>query len=159
MSTADEAGTGGREPEALSHEELLEVTGATLADLLGCDPLMSDLPRGVTPEEVGAQVALEQGQSMTVRVVRADGEELAVVVPQRGATVGDLKSAIRRHVTLTMARDRRPVTVSWRYVWRTYWLYHDVQKLKDDGALLAEFGIRNKSKVKFVKRLHEKGTP
>jgi hypothetical protein len=70
----------GSEPEILSHQELLEITRKTLTDVLKRDPLLSDLPSGVTLEEVQAQIALEHGQSVTVYVVRDDGEEMPVVV-------------------------------------------------------------------------------
>jgi len=70
----------GSEPEVLSHQELLEITRKTLTVILKQDPLLSDLPSGVTLEEVQAQIALEHGQSMTVFVVRDDGEEMPVVV-------------------------------------------------------------------------------
>ena len=68
------------EPEVLSHQELLEVTQKTLSEILKRDELLCDLPNGVTLEEVQAQIALEHGQSMTVYVVRDDGEEMPVVV-------------------------------------------------------------------------------
>jgi len=68
------------EPETLSHKELVEVTSGTLAKLLSEDPLLRDLPVGVTLEEVNAQIALHYGQSMTVYVVRGDNDEMPIVV-------------------------------------------------------------------------------
>jgi hypothetical protein len=41
-------------PEVLSHQELLEITWKTLTDVLKHDTLLSDLPGGVTLEEVQA---------------------------------------------------------------------------------------------------------
>lgn len=148
----------GSEPEVLSHQELLEITRKTLTVILKQDPLLSDLPSGVTLEEVQAQIALEHGQSMTVFVVRDDGEEMPVVVRQQGATVMDLKRAIRRYFTLKLTRyQQSSVKISWRYVWRANWLAHEGCKLKDDNALLADIGIRNKSRVSFIKRLRQRG--
>ncbi|XP_023714843.1 U11/U12 small nuclear ribonucleoprotein 25 kDa protein [Cryptotermes secundus] len=150
----------GSEPEVLSHQELLEITQKTLTDVLKRDPLLSDLPSGVTLEEVQSQIALEHGQSMTVFVVRDDGEEMPVVVQQQGATVLDLKRAIRRYFTLKLTRyQRSSVNISWRYIWRVNWLVHEGSKLKDDNALLADIGIRNKSYVSFVKRLGQRRDP
>jgi hypothetical protein len=64
------------------------------------------------------QVELEQGQSITVYIVRGDGEIMKVVVPSRGATVRDLKAAIARHMTLRLSRQskgkHRPMKISWR---------------------------------------------
>lgn len=148
----------GSEPEVLSHQELLEITRKTLTVILKQDPLLSDLPSGVTLEEVQAQIALEHGQSMTVFVFRDDGEEMPVVVQQQGATVMDLKHAIRRYFTLKLTRyQQSSVKISWRYVWHTNWLVHEGCKLKDDNALLADIGIRNKSRVSFIKRLRQRG--
>ncbi|KAG8432880.1 hypothetical protein GDO86_017220 [Hymenochirus boettgeri] len=46
------------------------------------DPLLCDLPIQVTLEEINSQVALEFGQAITVRVFKADGEIMPVVVVQ-----------------------------------------------------------------------------
>ncbi|PSN44407.1 hypothetical protein C0J52_05746 [Blattella germanica] len=143
-SKPDDREASGSEPEVLSHQELLEITRTTLNDLLKRDDILSDLPNGVTLEEVQAQIALEHGQSMTVH--------------QQGATVVDLKRAIRRHFTLRLTRyQRSSVNISWRYIWRSNWLVHEGVKLKNDQALLADYGIRNKSQVSFVKKLDDRG--
>lgn len=77
---------------------------------------------------------------------------------QQGATVMDLKRAIRRYFTLKLTRyQQSSVNISWRYVWRSNWLVYEGSKLKDDNALLADVGIRNKSRVSFIKRLGERG--
>ena len=41
------------------------------------DPLLRDLPAGVTLEEVNSAIAVEYGQAMIVNVNRADGETLS----------------------------------------------------------------------------------
>lgn len=64
----------------ISHEELMKLTSSALADLLPKDPVLRDLPSEVTLEEVNAQIALQFGRSMTVYVVRGNGEELPIVV-------------------------------------------------------------------------------
>lgn len=66
--------------DGCSHEELMKLTNSTLSELLPNDPVLRDLPNEVTLEEVNAQVALQFGRSMTVYVVRGDGEELPIVV-------------------------------------------------------------------------------
>ncbi|KAF3837693.1 hypothetical protein F7725_009461 [Dissostichus mawsoni] len=55
----------------------------------------TELHHKVNLEEVNSQIALEYGQAMTVRVLKADGEIMPIVVVQN-ATVLDLKKAIRR---------------------------------------------------------------
>lgn len=68
------------EIENLSHEDLLEITESSLKRLITADPLLSDLPADVTIEEVLAQIAVAQGQSITVTVIRYSESPLNVVV-------------------------------------------------------------------------------
>lgn len=68
------------ELEKLDHGQLLELTQSSLRRLLAADPLLSDLPSDVTTEEVLAQVAVVQGQSITVHVLRNSENPLSVVV-------------------------------------------------------------------------------
>ncbi|XP_054276925.1 U11/U12 small nuclear ribonucleoprotein 25 kDa protein-like [Macrosteles quadrilineatus] len=162
----DESESRGKEPannedecdiSSFSHKDLIEITKTTLNEVLERDSLLSDLPRDVTLEEVNAQIALEHGQSMTVYVDRADGEELPVVVKHKDATVLDLKRAIQRHLMWRMDRLQKKVKISWKYIWKTYHLVYDSERLVKDEKLLSEIGIRNKSRVTFVKRLRKKG--
>uniref|UniRef100_A0A1B6FED4 SNRNP25 ubiquitin-like domain-containing protein n=1 Tax=Cuerna arida TaxID=1464854 RepID=A0A1B6FED4_9HEMI len=140
-------------------KELIEITKTTLNEVIQKDSLLSDLPPDVTVEEVNAQIALEHGQSMTILVIRADGEELPVVVKHKGATVLDLKRAIHRHMSWRMTRQKQRVKISWRYIWKTYHLQYDSERLTKDEMLLSEIGIKNRSRVTFVKRLREKSMP
>lgn len=71
------------EIENLSHEDLLEITESSLKRLITADPLLSDLPADVTVEEVLAQIAVAQGQSITVTVIRYSESPLNVVVSTR----------------------------------------------------------------------------
>lgn len=68
------------EIENLSHEDLLEITESSLKRLITADPLLSDLPGDVTVEEVLAQIAVAQGQSITITVTRYSESPLNVVV-------------------------------------------------------------------------------
>lgn len=98
-----------------------------------------------------------QGTALTVNVHRADGEVLRVIVDQRDATVGHLKRALQRCVSLTLFRKTgRKKAVSWRYVWKTNWLSFNSEKLVDDNAKLRDVGITNKANVAFVKRYRDK---
>ncbi|NXW17808.1 SNR25 protein, partial [Circaetus pectoralis] len=108
----------------------------------------------VTAEEIGSQVALEYGQAMTVRVCKADGETMPVVVVQN-ASVLELKKALRRHVQLRQARQGGVQHLSWKYIWRTYHLTYAGEKLADDRKKLREYGIRNRDEVSFVKKLRK----
>lgn len=75
------------EIENLSHEDLLEITQSSLRRLIASDPLLCDLPVDVTTEEVLAQIAVAQGQSITVIVTRHSESPLNVVVSCRNVTL------------------------------------------------------------------------
>lgn len=66
--------------ESLSHEDLCEITQSSLRRLIASDPLLSDLPGDVTAEEVLSQIAVVQGQSITVTISRNSETPLSVVV-------------------------------------------------------------------------------
>ncbi|XP_055749212.1 U11/U12 small nuclear ribonucleoprotein 25 kDa protein-like [Salvelinus fontinalis] len=140
--------------EALPHSEFLDIFEEGLARLVQ-DPLLCDLPIQVTLEEVNSQVALEYGQAMTVRVCKADGEVMPIVVVQN-AMVLDLKKAIQRFMELKQQREGGVKHVSWRYVWRTFHLVFQGEKLDDDKMKLKDYGIRNRDEVTFMKRLRKK---
>ncbi|XP_030592248.1 U11/U12 small nuclear ribonucleoprotein 25 kDa protein [Archocentrus centrarchus] len=140
--------------DTLPHSEILDIFEEGLARLVQ-DPLLCDLPIQVTLEEVNSQIALEYGQAMTVRVLKADGEVMPIVVVQN-ATVLDLKKAIRRFMELKQQREGGVEHISWRYVWRTYHLVFQGEKLEGDKMRLKDYGIRNRDDVMFMKRLRKK---
>ncbi|XP_038836585.1 U11/U12 small nuclear ribonucleoprotein 25 kDa protein-like isoform X2 [Salvelinus namaycush] len=115
--------------ETLPHSEFLDIFEEGLARLVQ-DPLLCDRPIQVTLEEVNSQVALEYGQAMTVRVCKADGEVMPIVVVQN-AMVLDLKKAIQRFMELKQQREGGVKHVSC-------------------------YGIRNRDEVTFMKRLRKK---
>uniref|UniRef100_A0A7N9AW84 Small nuclear ribonucleoprotein 25 n=1 Tax=Mastacembelus armatus TaxID=205130 RepID=A0A7N9AW84_9TELE len=125
--------------DALPHSEILDIFEEGLARLVQ-DPLLCDLPIQVTLEEVNSQIALEYGQAMTVRVLKADGEVMPIVVVQN-ASVLDLKKAIRRFMELKQQREGGVKHVS---CVQTYHLLH------------SHYGIRNRDEVTFMKRLRKK---
>ncbi|XP_015227500.1 PREDICTED: U11/U12 small nuclear ribonucleoprotein 25 kDa protein [Cyprinodon variegatus] len=156
-SEEQEAATAEEEDEdedALPHSEILDIFEEGLARLVQ-DPLLCDLPIQVTLEEVNSQIALEYGQAMTVKVLKADGEIMPIVVVQN-ATVLDLKNAIRRFMELKQQREGGVKHISWRYVWRTFHLVFQGEKLEDDTMRLKDYGIRNRDEVTFMKRLRKK---
>ncbi|KAJ8956323.1 hypothetical protein NQ318_015061 [Aromia moschata] len=145
------------EIENLSHEDLLEITQSSLRRLIASDPLLNDLPVDVTTEEVLAQIAVAQGQSITVTVTRYSEAPLNVVIPQRGTTVLDLKKAVKRAFTLRQQRQRIKTKISWRYIWRTYQLQNveSGRVMRDDNKQVSEYGIVNRSEIRFVKKLRK----
>ncbi|XP_071498930.1 U11/U12 small nuclear ribonucleoprotein 25 kDa protein-like [Diadema antillarum] len=141
--------------DSLPHVEVMSIFRRELQNLLDEDALLDNLPRDVRAEEVNLQIALEHGQAMTVNVRRADEKIMPIVVMQT-ATVRDLKNAIRRYIELQQDRDGTKKKLSWRYVWRAFYLAFDGEKLTEDRKKLKEYGIRNRAEVTFVKRLHSK---
>ncbi|GIX90767.1 hypothetical protein CDAR_389591 [Caerostris darwini] len=140
---------------ALLHQEALALVENEIAAIIKTDPLLQYLPLGVTVDELNSLLALEHGRAMTVNVCRADNQKYSVVVEQK-ATVIDLKKAIQRHVALKLKREGCERTISWRYIWRTYWLYHAGQKLTMNDKPLKDYDIRNNSELTFVKKLRNK---
>ena len=69
-----------QELDNLSYEDLCEITQSSLRRLIAADPLLQDLPGDVTTEEVLAQIAVAQGKSITVVVLRHYETPLHVVV-------------------------------------------------------------------------------
>jgi len=140
--------------DRLTLPELEAVYERTLAELLAADPLLSELPAGLTAPEVRSLTALEHGTAMAVLVNR--GDQLTRLIVERTATVRDLQRALRCAVELKQERQRRPRRISWRYVWRTHWLCYKGRHLMDEQAKLEELGVTNKAEVCFVKRLRRK---
>jgi len=163
MNTEDTSDASATHPEdevgpssgSMSHHECMKLFQEKLKSLIGSDPLLSDLPELVTVEEVQSHIALEYGQAMSIHVQRADGALYSVIVEQN-ATVLDLKKAIQRHVKLKLSREEGNPHISWRYVWRSYWLCYAGTRLTDDNKKLRDYNIRNKDQVVFVKRLRGK---
>lgn len=91
---------------------------------------------------------------MTVKVCRADGDSYPVIVKQ-DVSVSGFKKAIRHHVDLQQSRKGSLLRISWRHVWKRYWLVYCGVKLKDDNKLLRDYDIRNRDEVHFIPRLRE----
>ena len=144
-----------RSGDDYSHKEAIDIFKKNLDSLLASDPLLNDLPSAVTLEEVNSLIGLEHGQAMSVVVNRQDGSSFPVIVHQ-DATVADLKKAVERATALRLSRQRHRVKISWKHVWKTYWLSAHGRKLKLDNAPLKQWSIRNNDRVAFVKRLREK---
>uniref|UniRef100_A0A8C5Q927 SNRNP25 ubiquitin-like domain-containing protein n=1 Tax=Leptobrachium leishanense TaxID=445787 RepID=A0A8C5Q927_9ANUR len=97
--------------EILPHAEITDIFQEGLAMLVQ-DPLLCDLPIQVTLEEINSQIALEFGQAMTVKICKASGEVMPVVIVQN-ATVLDLKRAIQRYIQLKHQREGGIQHISW----------------------------------------------
>lgn len=63
-----------------SHQELIKLTRMTIDNMIKNDPLLSGLPSDVTMEEIKSQIAVAQGQAITLFLNRGELPKLAVVV-------------------------------------------------------------------------------
>lgn len=135
-----------------SHQEALTTIEKGISQIISSDPLLSYLPDRVTLEELNSLLALEHGRAMTLFVRRLDGQVYNIIIEQK-AKVLDLKKAIQRYITTKLEREGKKQTISWRYVWKTYWLYFEGQKLTNDNYSLKDYGIVNNSEITFIKRL------
>ncbi|XP_065834998.1 U11/U12 small nuclear ribonucleoprotein 25 kDa protein-like [Oscarella lobularis] len=142
----------------IRHDEAKKTFQSKLGEIVEEDPYLGDLPKDVTLDEAKGFVALSSGQALAVTLVKYDGEEIPIVV-SHGATVRTLKKVIRQTVALKSERagDRR--RISWKYVWKTYWLYYNNQKLTDDNARINQYGMHDQCKLGFVKRLRKEDKP
>jgi len=142
--------------DQLSHPEVMALFSNKLAEIMK-DPLLIGLPNEPTLDEVNSQIALEHGRAIIVNVRQQD--ELNTILPVvviQNATVHDLKKAIQRHISLKLLREGGPNIVSWKHVWKTYWLSFEGQKLTEDHQPLTHYGIQSKDEVTFIKRLRRK---
>ena len=137
-----------------SHKDAVDCVKSNIDWLLARDPLMADLAQAITLEEVDSLVALEKGQAMTVLVQRQDASALHVIVHQN-ANVGHLKKAVEKVCDLNIYRKTqdRPKKINWKYIWKSYWLLYEGQKLKPDHRPLRDWGIGNEHSVSFIRRL------
>lgn len=59
----------------------------------------------------------------------------------------------RSHSSNRDHADHNITNISWRYIWRTYHLDFDGNALANDQLLLSHYGVRNKSILRFVKKI------
>ncbi|XP_022163173.1 U11/U12 small nuclear ribonucleoprotein 25 kDa protein [Myzus persicae] len=139
----------------ISHERLKDFTAEVLNTVLEKDSVLGDLPNNVTLEEVDLQIAIEHGRAITLYLERFDGIVIPIVVQTNGAKVVDLKKSIERKMTLHLKRAGERSTISWRRIWKTYWLSCNGKKIKNNNDFISKY-MENNSKLTFVKRFREK---
>ncbi|XP_025200160.1 U11/U12 small nuclear ribonucleoprotein 25 kDa protein [Melanaphis sacchari] len=139
----------------ISHERLKDLTGEVLNAVLDKDSVLGDLPNNVTLGEIDLQIAIEHGRAITVYLERFDDIVIPIVVQKNGAKVIDLKKSIERKMELHLKRADEKSTISWKRIWKTYWLSCNGTKLKNNNDLISKY-MKNNSKLVFVKRFREK---
>lgn len=140
--------------EYLSHKEAFASFSDGLKELLE-DRVLKYLPSDVSRREVEMQLALHQGRAITVFVKKCD--EVVVPIPVlQGARVKDFKAAIQMQIGQQIKRSGGPAHISWRSIWRSYWLCFGKVRLTDENGLLSDYGVGNRDEVTFTKRLRER---
>ncbi|KAG7208358.1 hypothetical protein KM043_014593 [Ampulex compressa] len=139
-----------------SHQDLIKLTKQAIDDIVESDPLLSGLPSDVTLEELKAQIAVAQGQAITLYLDRGDLPKLGIVVPPHNTTVLDLKRAVKRHTTLSLKRENVKKKISWKHVWKKYDLCFLDIKLSNNNENIKAYGIANKAELHYVKKRREK---
>lgn len=140
----------------LSHHDLVKLTKEAIHNIIESDPLLHGLPCDVTVEEIRSQIAVAQGQAITLFLNRGELPKLGVVVSPHTTTVLDLKKAIKRQTNLSLKRENIRKKISWKHVWKKYHLCFDDVKLTNDNENIKAYGITNKAELHYVKRRREK---
>ncbi|XP_016915293.2 U11/U12 small nuclear ribonucleoprotein 25 kDa protein [Apis cerana] len=140
----------------LDHNELVKLTKEAIHNIIESDPLLSGLPTDVTIEELKAQIAVAQGQAITLYLNRGELPKLGIVVPPHNTTVLDLKKAIKRHTNLALKREKIKKKISWKHIWKKYHLCFENIKLINDNENIKTYGITNKAELYYLKRRREK---
>ncbi|XP_034951340.1 U11/U12 small nuclear ribonucleoprotein 25 kDa protein [Chelonus insularis] len=142
--------------EEFSHDELVKLTREAIDKIIETDPLFSGLPSDVTVEELKSQIAVAQGQAITLYLNRGELPKLSIVVSPHNTSVLDLKKAIKRQTTLALHREGVKKKISWKHVWKKYHLCYNDIVLSNDKENIKNYGISNKVELNYVKRRREK---
>ncbi|CAB4385273.1 unnamed protein product [Rhizophagus irregularis] len=112
----------------------------------------------LTLEHVDTLIALEMGTAFEITILRCGLETLKMVVRQN-ATISDIKNLIVLQVTRDLKeKGRRNKKISWKYIWKTYCLMFEGQKLLEDKARIQEIGIRSGSVLRFSRYVNKNKT-
>ncbi|XP_014211841.1 U11/U12 small nuclear ribonucleoprotein 25 kDa protein [Copidosoma floridanum] len=145
-----------QEQATIEHNELVKLTKEAIRNIIESDPLLRVLPIDPTVEEIKAQCAVAQGQAIVVYLDRNVLPRLSIVVPPKKTTVLDLKNAIKRHTSLALKREKVNKKISWKHVWKKYDLCYDDIVLDNDHEEMENYGICNKSTLRYKKKRKQK---
>lgn len=68
------------EQSNITHEALVKLTREAIKEIIESDPLLNDLPTDPTIDEIKAQIAVAQGQAITLFLKRSPLPTLSIVV-------------------------------------------------------------------------------
>ncbi|KAI9005511.1 hypothetical protein CLU79DRAFT_781186 [Phycomyces nitens] len=121
-------------------------------DLLLKDQLLNDISKHDSIQDIDTLIAIEQGHAYRIQIDRTPLDPVFVVVRQ-ASTVQQLKKLIR----IELERIDPKAHISWKYIWRSYCLVLQGQRLIDDKAVVSQLGIRQNSVLRFSRLGHQKG--
>ncbi|CAG8438653.1 11266_t:CDS:2 [Dentiscutata heterogama] len=120
------------------------------------DPLLSDLTKlnnngSISIEEVDILISLETGTAFEIKIERDGLEPL------------NIKNLIQLKVEKLQKESNKGLRpnkkISWKYIWKSYCLTFESQRLLQDKLPIQELGIRSGSVLKFsrlVRKLRKK---
>ncbi|KRY27903.1 putative STAS domain protein [Trichinella spiralis] len=108
--------------------------------MLKNDPfLKNSLSSKVTIDELRQEIAILQNGSLKIFIRRFDGKTIEIDI-DKNATVKELKKVIQRTFSRKLYNESSIKHINWAYVWRTYWLRFNQQKLTDNRAHIYRTG-------------------
>ncbi|RIB13941.1 hypothetical protein C2G38_2248558 [Gigaspora rosea] len=121
------------------------------------DPLLSDLTKlnnngSISIEEVDTLISLETGTAFEIKIER-DGLESLILVVRQNSTISDVKNLIQLKVEKLQKESNKGLRpnkkISWKYIWKSYCLTFENQRLLQDKLPIQELGIRSGCVLKF----------
>jgi hypothetical protein len=100
-----------KDPNA-SHEQFMKSFRLKVAQIIERDPFLRGLPTDITLQELEDVIAVDEGRAITIFLRRLDGIVIPVTVLQ-GASLSDLKAAIRRAISLKHKREGGTQNINW----------------------------------------------
>ncbi|SAM06288.1 hypothetical protein [Absidia glauca] len=119
------------------------------------DPLLGDVPKRPTVQDLDDLIALELGHAYQIHIHRGALPSLSIQVSQ-SSTVRDIKRMFERAWTQQQQQQEAHRAVSWKYIWRTYCLEFDHQRLVKEDATVS--GLHQGATLRFVRLQHDKRT-
>ncbi|CAO3631512.1 unnamed protein product [Cunninghamella blakesleeana] len=107
------------------------------------DSILSDISSKTTLKEIDQLIAVELNQAFKIKVKRDPLPPIDIIV-QQSSTIKDIKLLFQQEWEKQNKRK-----VSWKYIWRTYCLQLDKQKLLNDDAIISQLGFQQGSIVLF----------
>jgi len=140
----------------LSHNQLIDLIDENICSLIRNDPLLNELPIDITTHELENIISQQFGRSFVVFVNKQNNSCIRVIVDIE-SNVQQLKKSIQKQFSIQYKREKNKSKshINWRYVWKTYCLVFDNQKLDNDFIKIKDLGISNGSQISFTQKYNK----